>query len=309
MLQGVKTAYQLVKPIGEVGIPQSVHDILAARIDRLAEADKQVLQSAAVIGKKFPETVLRQIVGLTDAELVVALRALQNAEFIYEASLYPDTEYAFKHPLTQLVSYETQLRDRRARIHAAVARVVEELNAEKLDEQSALLAYRWEAAGDPRQAAIWNGRAANWAGKTDPAESLRHWQKSRTLLAEIPETAESRELELQACRGILPLCWRLKISENDAAETFERGRELAENSKDPAALAALYLNYGMYRGLSRTDVPGFAKYAREAAALAERAEDSITPIAADASRLDLTVPWAIALQHLRLTWSVNSVRH
>ena len=273
VLQGEKTAYQLVRPIGEVGIPQSVHDILAARIDRLDETDKRVLQSAAVIGKKFPETVLRQIVELADPDLVVALRALQNAEFIYEASLYPDTEYAFKHPLTQLVSYETQLRERRARIHAAVARVVEDLNPDKLDEHAALLAYHWEHAGDPRQSSIWNGRAAEWAGKTDPTESLRHWQKSRSLLAEVPETAESRGMELQACRGILPLSWRLGLSEEEVVDTFERGRELAEKAKDPASLAGLHLHYAMYRGFSRTDVPGFVKHAREAAALAERTDD------------------------------------
>jgi len=273
VLRGTKGAYQLVKPVGEVGIPRSVHDILAARIDRLDERDKQVLQSAAVIGKKFPETVLRRIVELPDTDLVTALRVLQNAEFIYEASLYPDTEYAFKHPLTQLVTYETQLRDRRARIHAAVARVIEDLRPDKLDEQAALLAYHWEEAGDPRQASIWNARAAEWAGKTDPRESLRHWQKSRSLLAEIPETPELLEVELQACRGIVPLCWRLGVPEDEAAETFARGRELAEKANDPASLAVLHLHYGMYRGFSRADVPGFAKHAREAAAVADRAED------------------------------------
>jgi adenylate cyclase len=196
VLRGTKGAYRLAGPVGEVGIPPTVHDILAARIDRLAERDKQVLQSASVIGKRFPETVLQRIVELPAPELAAALRSLQGAEFIYEEALYPEAEYAFKHPLTQQVSYETQLRERRARIHASVAQVIEELYPDKLDEQAALLAYHWEAAGEPVHAARWNGRAAGWAGKTDPAEALRHWQKARSLLEAMPEGEERETLEL-----------------------------------------------------------------------------------------------------------------
>jgi class 3 adenylate cyclase/tetratricopeptide (TPR) repeat protein len=287
VLEGTKGVYRLARPIGEVGIPRTVHDILAARIDRLEERDKQVLQSAAVIGKKFPEPVLRRIMELADIDLVTALRTLQNAEFIYEESLYPETEYAFKHPLTQQVSYDTQLRERRARIHAAVARVIEDLYADKLDEQAALLAYHWEEAGEPLLAARWNGRAAKWSGRTDPAEALRHWRKARSLLQETPGTSERDELELEACRAILPLCWRVGVPAEVSTEAFARGRDLAEPRGDRKSLAVLHLHYSICRGWGQADVPGLSKHAREAASMAERVDDEGLSLAV-ASALVLT---------------------
>src|SRR5204863_7848224 len=60
-LEGTHGAYRLVTPIERLNVPPSVQALLAARIDRLAESDKQVLQTAAVIGKEFDETILRQV--------------------------------------------------------------------------------------------------------------------------------------------------------------------------------------------------------------------------------------------------------
>jgi predicted ATPase len=83
--------------------------VLAARIDRLAEREKAVLQAAAVIGKEFSEPTLRAALGATrelpPGELAAALAALERAEFVYEQALYPVAEYAFKHPLTREVAY------------------------------------------------------------------------------------------------------------------------------------------------------------------------------------------------------------
>ena len=65
---------------------------------------------------------------------------------MFEQELYPDAVYAFKHPLTQEVAYHSQLGERRAAVHAAVARAVEALDPERLDERAALLAQHWESA-------------------------------------------------------------------------------------------------------------------------------------------------------------------
>ena len=80
--------------------------LLAARIDRLAEREKQVLQTAAVIGKEFPRPLLR--VGdrarpATTSEAALSALARPPSSS-YEQSLYPVAEYAFKHPLTQEVA-------------------------------------------------------------------------------------------------------------------------------------------------------------------------------------------------------------
>src|SRR5262249_42308211 len=96
-------------PVANLALPATVQAVLAARIDRLAEREKEVLQTAAVIGKEVPEAILRQVSAITGDDLAAALRALVGADFLYEAALYPEAEYTFKHPLTQEVAYRAQL--------------------------------------------------------------------------------------------------------------------------------------------------------------------------------------------------------
>src|SRR5262249_37723684 len=153
----------------------NVQSVLAARIDRLPEREKQVLQAASVIGQRFSEPILRRVAELGNGDLPAALHALTSAELVYQEALYPEEEYAFKHPLTREVAYRSQLAERKARVHAAIARAMEEVDSQKLGERAALLAYHWERAGEAREAAKWHRRAAEWVGANNPAEALRHW--------------------------------------------------------------------------------------------------------------------------------------
>ena len=140
-LEGSRGAYRLVTPVEELEVPDTVQSVLAARIDRLGEREKQALQAASVIGREFSEPILSAVLGWPEGDLSGALQALKSGEFLYEQSLYPVTEYAFKHPLTQEVALGSQLRERRARTHVAVARALEAAHADRLDEHAALLAH------------------------------------------------------------------------------------------------------------------------------------------------------------------------
>src|SRR5207247_52501 len=72
-LEGERGSYRLVRDVEEVRIPASVQSVLAARIDRLSERDKSVLQTAAVVGRTFSESVLGRVAGLSEEELRAAL--------------------------------------------------------------------------------------------------------------------------------------------------------------------------------------------------------------------------------------------
>ena len=154
-LQGSRGAYRLVTPIERLEVPATVQAGLAARIDRLPEREKRLLQIASVIGKDFAEPLLTAVAELPLDELKAALAALHRAEFIHEQALYPVAGYSFKHPLTQEVALGSLLQERRRQVHAAVARAIERQDAEHLDERAALLAHHWEAAGDGFAAARW----------------------------------------------------------------------------------------------------------------------------------------------------------
>ena len=65
----------------------------------LAERERGLLQTAALIGKEFPRSILEHVADLTPADLSGALAGLERAEFVFERALYPEAEYAFRHPL------------------------------------------------------------------------------------------------------------------------------------------------------------------------------------------------------------------
>jgi tetratricopeptide (TPR) repeat protein len=194
--------------------------------------------------------VLARAAAFGDDKLEPALRALIAAEFLYEQELYPEAVYAFKHPLTQEVAYNSQLGERRATVHRRVAEALQDLYADKLDERAALLARHWEAAGDPLAAARWSARAAAWVGLNDIAEALRHWRKVSELVEALPDSAESSALALGARVARLHYGWRLGISEQEATAHYEAGRELAERSGDTVNLLLITAAYANVRGLS-----------------------------------------------------------
>jgi adenylate cyclase len=161
-LAGSAGSYRLTRPLHEVKVPPSVQAVLAARIDRLPIEHKAILQTAAVIGRTFAEPVLATVTGSAHEALQDALLALCAAELLQRAGKSRVVEFRFWHHLTQEVAYRTLLSDRRARLHAAVAKTLVEHNPDGSDERAAVLAWHWERAGHKREAARWNVRAGTW---------------------------------------------------------------------------------------------------------------------------------------------------
>ena len=159
-LVGERGDYYLGAPIESLALPETVQSLLAARLDRLGESAKHVLQAAAVMGVQFDEPLLGEVCGLDARDLGAALDELQDGEFVRLLTAAPTAEYAFKHPLMRDVAYRSQLGERRARLHGAVARALERLRADRLGEHAALIAHHWEASGMRFEAARWKRRAA-----------------------------------------------------------------------------------------------------------------------------------------------------
>ncbi|MGH7354294.1 MAG: AAA family ATPase [Candidatus Rokuibacteriota bacterium] len=140
-LAGERGAYRLTRSIETLEVPATVQVILAARIDRLHPDDKSLLQVASVIGESVPLSLLHAVAALSEDGLRTALGHLQGAEFLYEASLFPEAEYAFKHGLTCQVAYGSLLQDRRRHLHARVADAIERMAGERTGEHAERLAY------------------------------------------------------------------------------------------------------------------------------------------------------------------------
>jgi class 3 adenylate cyclase len=152
-LEGVPGRYRLVRPIQTIQVPATVQVMLAARVDRLSAEDKRLLQVASVIGRQLPFALLQVVAELPDEALLAGLDRLQAAEFVYQAGLFPDLEYSFKHALTQDVAYSGMLLERRRELHARIVEAIETLHHDRLGEQVELLAHH-AVRGELREKAV-----------------------------------------------------------------------------------------------------------------------------------------------------------
>ncbi|MGH0028457.1 MAG: adenylate/guanylate cyclase domain-containing protein [Myxococcota bacterium] len=248
-LSGGRGAYRARQPIPRLGIPGTLQALLAARIDRLPEREKRVLQDAAVLGRRFPEAALRRVVGDDAAQLAEALRGLLEGEFLYEESLHPQLEYAFQHGLTHQVALSTQLSARRREVHRRAALAREEIHADHPDEHAALVAHHWESARDRPRAAAWHRRAAVWAGVNHAPESLAHWQSVRDLLGDRPGDAEQRALAAEARGQLIMAIGRMGGELAEADRLFAEGEALLGDAA-PASAARMRLHYAHFNTMS-----------------------------------------------------------
>ncbi|MGH7746660.1 MAG: ATP-binding protein, partial [Candidatus Dormibacteria bacterium] len=227
-LEGGPGAYRLTRSLEQAGLPASVQAVLAARIDRLSAEHKPVLQRAAVIGRTLAEAVLARVMGHAVEVVADSLSALCAAELLQEAQRYPFAEYRFWHALTQEVAYGTMLSARRARLHAAVAEALIELDTDRLEEEAAVIAWHWERAGRRLEAARWSVRAAEFALRSDVGEALRRWRSALDLLEGAEEGPESLELGVNALIHSIRYSARTGIEAQEADRLVARAMALAE---------------------------------------------------------------------------------
>ncbi|OGN84787.1 MAG: hypothetical protein A2X23_09910 [Chloroflexi bacterium GWC2_73_18] len=129
-------------------LPDTIHALLAARIDALPPAEKRVLQEAAVVGRIFWEApVVRALGG--NGEVVDRLLALESKGLVLArptSTMTGQAEYAFRHSLVRDVAYAGLPKARRARAHAELAGWIAELAGERRDEFVELLAHHYGTA-------------------------------------------------------------------------------------------------------------------------------------------------------------------
>jgi len=187
-------AYRLTRPIQAIEVPATVQVILAARIDRLPAENKQLLQTASVIGKDVPFVLLHAVVEAAEDAVQRGLTHLQAAEFLYETRLFPEPEYTFKHALTHEVTYGTLLQDRRKTLHARIAGAIERFYPDRLTEHVERLAHH-AVRGEVWEKAVTYFRQAGVKALARSAnrEAVACFEQALTALQHLPETRETLE--------------------------------------------------------------------------------------------------------------------
>jgi class 3 adenylate cyclase/tetratricopeptide (TPR) repeat protein len=241
--------YRPAAPIAQLEVPETLHALIAARLDGLEPAERRLLQNAAVLGKTFTRQGLATLAGLDDDELDPLLRALVRKEIV---SVQADPrspehgQYSFVQDLLRYVAYETLSRAERRSLHLAAAAHLESIfpDEEEVVEVLAshyLDAYR-EAPDAPDAADIklkareMLARAGNRAaGLAAAREGQRYYQQAAEL-ADDPVVCA--ELEHRAGQ----MAWRRGRSD-EARSLFAQAMEIfdAQGLTRPAARSASVL--------------------------------------------------------------------
>jgi len=143
---------KLTQSLAEIKIPPTVQAVLASRIDRLGSNEKDLLQTLAVVGRKFALSLIRRVIDSSEVEVDRFLAVLQGGEFIYEQPAFPDVGFIFKHALTQEVAYNSVLIERRKILHERIANGIESLHENQLDEHFDELAYHYSRSDNASKA-------------------------------------------------------------------------------------------------------------------------------------------------------------
>jgi len=227
LIEKSNNRYQLSKDAQKVSIPSTINDIIMARVDRLPEKTKSLLQTGAVIGREFNYALLRRVTGLPEKELHASLSLPRDLEIIYEQGVYPETLYIFKHALTRDVLYKSIITKKKKEIHQQVANAIEDLWQENIESYYGILAQHFIDGNNYEKGAEYSKLAGKSMEKAGSLNEAIHYALLRvSCLEKLPRTdiVERKIAKLRAILGILLI----------AMNHFQRAEEIVSPIVDQA---------------------------------------------------------------------------
>jgi tetratricopeptide (TPR) repeat protein len=263
-------------------VPDTIQGIISARMDRLEENLKQIMQVASVIGREFAFRILHAISGMRK-EVKADLLDLQRLELIYEKSLLPELAYIFKHALIQEVAYNSLLLKKRREIHERIGRAIEDLYRDRLEEFYEMLAYHFARGGDPEKAGHYLTLSGNKAARRNSHwEAYSFYKEALAAIRRLPETEERKKQELDVLVLTGAPLYHLGFPEG-SLDMLEEGELLAKELGDNRRLAFFYGRMSLYHSFRGNHLLA-VQYSEDALEKGRKGED-----------VDLIVPLAVGL--------------
>jgi DNA-binding SARP family transcriptional activator len=229
VLERSQTGWTVRGPDADFAVPDSVHAVLAARIDLLEPVEKAALQAAAVIGRVFWAGPVSELLGGAEPDF----RVLEERDFVRRlprAGIRGEREFSFKHMLTREVAYASLPRAARARLHAGFATWLEEFG-EGRDEHAPLLGHHYAEAVRPDDVDL--------AWGDDPGEAERLQAKAVLWLRRAAALAFAR-YALDEEVGLLQRAVELGVDPEERAQLYQLiGRAHARRYDQPAFRKAM----------------------------------------------------------------------
>ncbi len=217
--------WRLARRLDEVELPKSIEGLLMARLDRLDESYQELVQVASVIGRRFQRPVVEGLYGRPE-RLDESLQRLIGFELIQAEQLERFLAYLFRHALLRDVAYEGILYARRRVLHGRVARRIEELSQDHLEDQLAVLAWHYLQAEEFMPALHYHLHAAEQAvSRFANRDALALYATALSITRHLEGAAEPEPGWLQGqCRNIHEQSGQLRLllGEYDDAEAHFR---------------------------------------------------------------------------------------
>jgi class 3 adenylate cyclase/tetratricopeptide (TPR) repeat protein len=261
-----------VKGAGAV-VPETMQDIIMARLDRLGEDGKRTVQVASVIGREFLVRLLSRVTGMTD-RLEQLLRELQGLELIYEKAGFQELTYIFKHAFILDVAYGSLLRDRRRTLHRAVGYALEELYPDRMTDHYEELAHHFSHGEEWAKAFEYLAHSGDRAKSTGANQVAIDWYtRAIDVAGRVADGVPRKRLaEVYQQRGqILTVSARLDEGIADAGRMLELARGEGDRRMEAEALADMA--YSHHIALSWDHTPELKRCAEAAFAIAEEIGD------------------------------------
>jgi class 3 adenylate cyclase/energy-coupling factor transporter ATP-binding protein EcfA2 len=251
-------------------VPNTIHEVVMARIDRLAEGTKQLLQIASVIGREFSLRLLRAV-WEGAGSLEILLRELSHLEFVYERVETEGTIYIFRHALTQETAYGSLLERHRRAYHGVVGGALEELYRDRTGEVAELLAFHFGRSDEAEKSVDYAILAAE--------KSQRRWGNNEALtyfndaLRRLDALPESPANQLRRVDAVLKQA-EVKFALGQHAEhieALEQIRGLVDQTEDPRRRATCHYWIGFLQTLTGVRPEVAIGHCRKAASIASAA--------------------------------------
>jgi tetratricopeptide (TPR) repeat protein len=237
---------ELARSVGEQAfeqLPDTVQGVLLARIDRLSEPAKRLLQTASVLGREASLRLLREIHDQPES-MESDLEELKRQEFVYERGEGRERLIVFKHVLTQEAAYDSLLSGRRMGLHEAAGAALERLYEDRLEDQYEQLAYHYACTANADKAFEYLVRANEKAIQADaPVEAKGYFQRAMALLDTLPESEPNRRRRLTLLAGQIVLFQNL-FQMQEYYDLLARYEPIAKELGDAALLGSIVQQLG-----------------------------------------------------------------
>jgi class 3 adenylate cyclase/tetratricopeptide (TPR) repeat protein len=191
----------LKKGVQDITVPATIQDLIMARIDSLPEGAKEVLQTGSAIEREFSYALIGRVMGIPEQELLTHLSVLKDSELLYERGIHPQSTYIFKHALTQEVAYDSLVKRRRRDIHARIARGMEELYADRIEEHFEMLSHHFEQSGHAAKAVDYLILAGEKSNKHNAVQAASAFFQKALELSENEGIELAAETKVRVHRG------------------------------------------------------------------------------------------------------------